>query len=129
MWATEYVGIPYLPRGRSRDGLDCWGLVRLVLSERFGKELPSLANDYSEVVPAETARLVDSTAAMVPSDKVDRPEPGDIAVFRFMGLPCHVGVMVDSLTVLHIERGLNAVLSPLNSPRLRGRLEGYYRVR
>jgi len=36
-WASTYVGIPYRFAGRDRAGCDCWGLVRLVLAERFAR--------------------------------------------------------------------------------------------
>jgi cell wall-associated NlpC family hydrolase len=56
-WAAEYIGIPFLERGRGRAGCDCWGLVRLVLAERFGIELPSHADDYETV--KDHGRLVE----------------------------------------------------------------------
>lgn len=29
-WWNEYVGLPFADKGRTREGCDCWGLVRLV---------------------------------------------------------------------------------------------------
>ena len=40
-WAGHYIGLPFLEHGRSIRGLDCWGLVRLVLHEQFDVCLPS----------------------------------------------------------------------------------------
>ncbi len=31
-WVSGYVGVPWLDRGRTADGADSWGLVRLVLA-------------------------------------------------------------------------------------------------
>lgn len=42
-WASQYIGIPYLAGGSDVAGLDCWGLVRLVLKEQCGLDMPSIA--------------------------------------------------------------------------------------
>ena len=49
-WWNKYVGIPYAPGMSSRDGCDCWGLVRLVYREEFGTLLPGAVLD---VTPGE----------------------------------------------------------------------------
>ena len=45
-WAAAYVGLPYRAQGRTRQGCDCFGLARLVLSDIYGVTLPSYAAGY-----------------------------------------------------------------------------------
>ena len=47
MWTDDYIGIPFLPDGRDRDGLDCYGLVCLVYRDRLGVDLPGIRGIYS----------------------------------------------------------------------------------
>ena len=39
-WVSAYVGLPFKEGGRNRYGLDCYGLLRLVINERFGLMTP-----------------------------------------------------------------------------------------
>lgn len=39
-WAAEYIGIPYMQGCDTRQGADCWGLVRLVLREVAHMDMP-----------------------------------------------------------------------------------------
>ncbi len=41
IWAAHYIGIPFADHGRNREGLDGWGIVRLICAEQFGIALPS----------------------------------------------------------------------------------------
>lgn len=41
-WATQYIGLKYDLGGRTREGLDCWGLVCLAYQEQLSVELPLL---------------------------------------------------------------------------------------
>jgi hypothetical protein len=49
IWVGHYLGLPYKSNGRCREGLDSWGLVRLVLAEQYGLAIPShsLINDQA----------------------------------------------------------------------------------
>lgn len=41
-WAVKYIGLKHVPGGRGAEGVDCWGLVRLVYRDEFQIELPML---------------------------------------------------------------------------------------
>ena len=127
-WVENYIGIPYLEHGRTHDGCDCWGLVRLVLAEVFLHEVPSLTNDYGPVEASVTARLIDQTSAGIDARRVADPLPGDIAVIRVLGVPSHVGVIVGPWHVLHVKRGTQAIVERLDVNHMSNRIEGYYRV-
>ena len=67
----RYLAIPYRKGGRSWDGCDCWGLVRLILKEEKGVVLPSfdsvstpeefglLRQAFTQVVQPQDFDLVD----------------------------------------------------------------------
>lgn len=117
---TGYMTIPYRDGGRDRSGCDCWGLARLVLAERFGRAVPSFdghdADDVASLALGST---------FVP---VDAPRPGDIALFMRHMKPAHAGVYLGGRHVIHMERRAGVCVESLDGPRLRGRLEGFYRA-
>ena len=127
-WVGEYVGLPFASLGRDRAGCDCWGLVRLVLAEQFGIDLPSYAEDYedansgSKVAPLIAAHKDD----WQPVDQADACL-GDVALLRTKGWPMHVGLIVARGRMLHIEAGINAVIERLDSPIWRQRIVGIFR--
>jgi len=49
-WSTQYVGLPHEIGGRSRAGLDCWGLVHLFFREQYGIKLPELPGITADVM-------------------------------------------------------------------------------
>lgn len=45
-WCASYIGLPWLDKGRGRDGVDCYGIGWLVCQERRGVELPTYPTGY-----------------------------------------------------------------------------------
>lgn len=85
--ARELLGIPYLWGGRTPAGLDCSGLVQMILAEQ-GIQVPRDAGDQERAGRPLTRR--------------GRPGPGDLAFFGPPGAPAaHVGVMVGDGLYLH----------------------------
>jgi hypothetical protein len=85
--AKELLGIPYLWGGRTPAGLDCSGLVQMILAEQ-GVQVPRDAGDQER--------------AARPLPRGGRPRTGDLAFFGPPRGPAgHVGIMVGDGLYLH----------------------------
>jgi len=127
-WVNAYVGLPFRAHGRDQDGVDCWGLVRLVLAERFGCRLPSYAGGYASVEDAEDiGRLI--RGEMGPWREVPHgaERAGDVVLLRLMNQPMHVGLVLAPSWMLHVEEGIDSCLDRYRSPKWHRRLMGLYR--
>jgi cell wall-associated NlpC family hydrolase len=134
-WWAGYVGLPFRYDGRTRDGLDCWGLVRLAFTERAGIGLPS----YGEIPAARLARVAERMMAdsLLPPWTVATGAPRELDVVLMTGrtlqdgrrrpLAMHVGVMIDARRVLHVEEETAAVAIALDHPSVRRRVRGLFR--
>jgi lipoprotein Spr len=127
-WAEPYVGLPFAPHGRTRQGVDCYGLVALVLAEVFGQALPPYdyahQTDWDGIEDAVQRGLRD-WRRVAPADA----RVGDGVVLRLRGRPLHVGLLVDlrPLTMLHVLDRQDACCQPLDTPTWVSRLVGIFR--
>jgi len=126
---TKYVGIPYKNKGRTYEGVDCWGLVRIVYKDEYDVHLLSFSSDYENATDGEAVKeVVRKGKALFEYTEKCIPEYGDIGVFNMMGNPCHVGIYIGKNKILHVLKGTNSVCENLSSIRLKNRLEGWYEV-
>jgi len=126
-WAANYIGIPYKLHGRDRLGIDCWGLVRMVLKEQFDINVPSLDGKYEADDEEGVTDLIDETKALIKAEKVNTPLDGDIVVLRYLGYTTHVGIVVGDC-ILHASGVKMTALQKISSPHMMHRIQGYYRV-
>lgn len=131
LWASRYVGAPFLDMGRSLNGLDCWGLVRLVLAERAGLDLPFYdgVSPFDGPVVRDCFRAEIATGQWLPVMRGQQREL-DVVIMRgrvsaggmVTSAETHVGVMVSAHDVLHVEPGVECLIERLDSPRLGNRV-------
>lgn len=137
-WVSRYVGLPWAAGGRDRAGVDCWGLVRLVIQEQRGIVLPSFVAAYAPGDGETIAGLIEQNRSL----GMEVP-PGEERAFDLVHcrmpcaasggtrlLPWHVGVVVESGRMLHVTAALGAaaVERYRDAPRLHHRILGFYRV-
>lgn len=123
MWANKYIGIPYKDGGRDIDGLDCWGLVRLVYKNEYGIDLPSFNNEY---VITDRERVNELFNQYREGWLVeDKPKEGDVVLLRLLGEESHVGVLINDKQFLHVNYKTPAAIENLESVRWRNRIVGF----
>ncbi|MGH9887417.1 MAG: C40 family peptidase [bacterium] len=126
MVPLHFIGIPYVSKGRSQAGCDCWGIVFLYYLEVLGIRLPEYADGYSDSAEEEeVAKLVASGRRNWV--EVSPPQAGDVVLLRIFKDPVHVGVYLDGHRVLHVRKGTNACIQRLDDSFWRSRIEGFYR--
>jgi cell wall-associated NlpC family hydrolase len=130
IWAGHYIGLPFREHGRDRAGLDCWGLVRLVMAEQFNIALPSHAAEYERTSQAEKiGALIERESQKWKIIATGSETCGDVVVLRVRGRPMHVGMVIGDRQMLHIERGIDSVLEKYTGAHWTERIAGFYRYK
>lgn len=125
---SDFVGIPYADLGRSREGADCYGLLRLVYAEDLGVTLPSFAGSYETCAEhAEIAALMAEAASAGPWRPVAEIAPYDALLFRVGRFDCHVAIAVDARRMLHAHARSRSVIVRRSDTLWRDRFAGAYR--
>jgi cell wall-associated NlpC family hydrolase len=116
-WTNDYIGIPFVDGGRTFDGCDCWGLVRLI----FEKELDITLPQYGEISSSDMIRISEKMKAGRDDAETWLPVLGDakqfdVVVMAWTGRksPGHVGVAVDARRLIHVEKGINTSMVPFS---------------
>lgn len=114
-WLSSYIGIPWKERGRDAAGLDCWGLVRLVMQEQLGISL----SPWSTIGPDDAERIEtiladQSTTETWVAIPVGAERTADVALMsrpyrrndgRMAFADAHVGLVVAPGFLLHVDQG------------------------
>ena len=145
-WVEAYVGIPFTDLGRTRQGCDCWGLVRLILAEQRGLVLPCYATSYrTETNWQGVAREIGTAQAGGDWHRIDESEvrafdvvsllmplripgsgPGTRSGWRYE--PVHVGLVVARGLLIHVEVAAAAVIARYAEDQaMRRRVHSFWR--
>ena len=125
MWSNNYIGIPYKANGRDKDGLDCWGLVRLIYKEQYNTDLPSFSTEYHIDDNARIKELITQyREGWVQKEKV---QEGDLVLFRVLGEETHVGVAVSETHFIHVREGKDTAIESFSNLKWAKRVVGFFR--
>ena len=99
----SYLGTPYKYGGRSREGLDCSGLVGLIYREVYGLDLPRSSGRMfkkGKSIPPQLARA------------------GDLVFFRggMFNQINHVGIYMGEKRFVHASSSNGVIYSELSEP-------------
>lgn len=131
-WTDEYVGIPFVRKGRSPRGWDCIGLVIHVLRERAGVALPSyLIDSHASRAVQREIHAAETGGEWMPV------EPGseralDVVVMRAIhaggyAADSHVGLVVGPGWLMHVEEATATVCLPFTHGTVAGRIRRIWR--
>ena len=120
-FAEQAITTPFLDRGRTVHGWDCWGLVVSAYRDVLGITLPTY-EDYDTV--RNHKALVRLFVAHAPEwHKVPAAIDGCVALIFRGALPLHAGLVIaNGRRILHCEEGVGTVSEPIE----RFRIEGIY---
>ena len=120
-WATKYIGLPYLLGGVSaQEGVDCWGLMRLVYQQEFGIALPTIPGvTAASAVAQHRAYVKELSRDWI---RMETPQEGAGVAMSQVGSLHHVGIWiaVDRGKILHCWRQEGVVADTLRRLALRG---------
>lgn len=128
-WVKKYVGIPFKSGGRTPEGCDCYGLVRMILENEYSMKLPNLDGEYENALDKDfTKNLFHHYVPLLCGEKIEAPEEKAVAIIRTQGLATHVAIYAGDGNIIHTMLNTGTVCERLSSPTLTGRIEGWYRV-
>ncbi|HSW39595.1 MAG TPA: NlpC/P60 family protein, partial [Acidobacteriota bacterium] len=122
---NDLIGVPFVDDGRDLSGLDCWGLVMLVLA-RMGKQIP----DYRVRCDAtdEISQLVDDARASAAWKPVAAPAPGDLVAIRadsrIPDAVQHFGVYLGEGRFIHVMQKHGVAIVRISDRFWNRRIEG-----
>lgn len=110
-WLNDYIGIPYQFGGRTREGLDCYGLVKLIYSEQYDEALPDWVTDVIDM----RVRHREFENAITSGDFIQKDEPieGDFVICYRARAAHHMGLFYAG-GVIHSVDGSGVVFEPLS---------------
>ena len=110
-WIAPYMGVPFVPLGRSMRGADCRGLAYLILDHETGVYVPEPEDLYAGTGRRDAADM----ASVVRSElacwrRVDPDAAGGFPLFSLLlfaigGLPTHVAVSMGGRAFIHTQKG------------------------
>ncbi len=132
-WHHKYERVPFLEKGRTIDGCDCWGLVALVLKNERGIDLPDYLMVYDEDFKSWSSEQRQQLQKVISEEsakcwqEVEKPQAFDVILMKMKGFNTHVGIAIDGNRMIHCQRNIGTSIEKMDSIRWRNNVVGFYR--
>ena len=125
--ARTWLGVPFRHQGRTRQGVDCGGLLLCVAADA-GLDVIAPATYSLSPDPQMIADTLHANCSNIPISDIN---PGDVLLFSFAGEPRHVGIaseLAGKPAVIHAWAKPGKVVEHRIDATWRARLRASYRV-
>jgi len=126
-WYHKYCHIPFKEKGRSWEGVDCWGLPYVAYKEEKNILLPDYLNVYESTNDRD---ILGQTIADERNSKWQSPTipaPFDIVILKMRGVPMHCGIVIKPGFMIHSAKDINTVIERYDSMRWKNKVIGFAR--
>lgn len=123
----ELIGVPFLNKGRSVRGADCWGIFEMV-QKIFGNAVPEVVDvsAFSTSVISEKMR-----EQLIHWHRVEVPQPGDAVTMALdpkkPEVEQHFGVYIGHGKFIHTLTKTGSMFVAIDHPFWKNRIRGFYR--
>ena len=104
------IRVPFIEKGRTYEGWDCWGLIRCAYKDVYNIALPSFVDNYESVKEQRLlATLIDIHKKKAMWRQIGI-KPGCIAVIHNLGQPTHMGLVISNYDIIHTQEGIGTIV-------------------
>ena len=125
-WVSRWVGLPFAEKGRG-PAFDCWGLVRAVLIERAGLELPSFTDEYASTLDREAIALIVAGQEAGPWRAIEATQARELDVVKLRARSPHIGLVIAPGLFLHVQEDRASSIDRWDGPWWNRRVLGFVR--
>lgn len=121
---SDLIGIPFKNRGRSKDGLDCYGLVQQVY-KKCGIELPEFYADFDDAEKIQS--IIRQNTDSFSWKRLSEPVFPCVIAIRFGSkFINHTAVYIGGGKFLHTRDKIGVCVDRISNPAWRKVIVGFY---
>ena len=124
---SRFIGIPFVSKGRSFNGCDCYGLVKLYYKEILNIDIPetiitaeqprrTFANYLNEISKNWTATTPAKNVVVAMSVNAEHPN-----------LVTHFAVMIDDKRFIDTRENMSSYLTSIDDEKIKNQIKGFYK--
>jgi cell wall-associated NlpC family hydrolase len=124
----KYLGIPYKHTGRTIEGLDCWGLIKIVYKDVRNVDLWDIGEEYPEDWSWKGKDLFMENYRKQ-WERVKIPLALDVILLNNgAGIANHAGVMLNDKNFIHCTRA-GVIISRITDRFWKSKITGFFRYK